>query len=402
MADLRERFRALDQVDTPDVWPRVGELGPKPPSPSQPTIARRLGIIALSFAVAVAGIGLVVRALGTTPRPVVPRPPSEPVLLSVDVGDPIPVGAYPNAVAVGEGAVWVSVRDAGSEGGQILRLDPRSGDIEARIQMEILPGWEFGGGGIAAGAGRLWVSGRRSQSEGGCCEATIVAIDPVSNSIVREVPFGLGSGADVWVDGDDVWVLTFTEGNGSMRLLRVNATTYDVMATIELPTTWAQQVFTSGGSVWVHGTKPDARGPVEVNTLYRVDPERNELVDVISFDIQSFPLAADDVAIWHREIGGIARVDPAGGGLFVDVPTQGEDCCGRIASDGSGGVWFFDRGTPERGIVIHLGPDGAILAESAEAISPVEGVASDLDLETLTFWIVQYEHTVTPVRIRLG
>jgi DNA-directed RNA polymerase specialized sigma24 family protein len=52
MSDLRERFRALDTLDVPDVMSRARLMGPKPPEPDPTPPFRRAG--ALVFAAIVA------------------------------------------------------------------------------------------------------------------------------------------------------------------------------------------------------------------------------------------------------------------------------------------------------------------------------------------------------------
>jgi Tol biopolymer transport system component len=63
MSDIRTRFRVLDRVEVPDVWPDASSREPDEPEPDRQPLARRLGTIALALAVAAAGSVLVVRAL---------------------------------------------------------------------------------------------------------------------------------------------------------------------------------------------------------------------------------------------------------------------------------------------------------------------------------------------------
>lgn len=72
MIDLKEEFRALDQLDAPDLWPEAERRRPgmRPPSRQR----HRIGAAALAFAVAAAGIGFAVWAFGGAPRARQPKP----------------------------------------------------------------------------------------------------------------------------------------------------------------------------------------------------------------------------------------------------------------------------------------------------------------------------------------
>ena len=63
MPDLPDRFRALDQLEVPDIDARARALGPRPPTaPDGPSPAKRTTVIVLAFVVAVAGVGFLFRA----------------------------------------------------------------------------------------------------------------------------------------------------------------------------------------------------------------------------------------------------------------------------------------------------------------------------------------------------
>ena len=139
-----------------------------------------------------------VRRLTDTPRDefspawyALPRSTPEPTMSSspesveARVTDTIDIADFPNAIAVGEGAVWVSApKDDGSFSGDVVRIDPTTGTVVARIPVESLPGWEFGGGGMGVGMGSIWVTGDidagRSSADG-CCDSVVQQIDPATN-----------------------------------------------------------------------------------------------------------------------------------------------------------------------------------------------------------------------------
>ena len=68
MTDIHDRLRSLDELDVPDVHARARAIGPKEPQEPRLSAARRVGVVLLASAVAVAGFGLLLRARGSEER----------------------------------------------------------------------------------------------------------------------------------------------------------------------------------------------------------------------------------------------------------------------------------------------------------------------------------------------
>jgi hypothetical protein len=90
----------------------------------------------------------------------------------------IPVGSEVG-LETGDGAVWAVPRGAGNVGGTLTRIDPRSGRVAARIPLRTLNGDVFPGGGLIAGP-LVWVIGPNGA----------VGVDPARNRVVREIRLG--------------------------------------------------------------------------------------------------------------------------------------------------------------------------------------------------------------------
>jgi DNA-binding beta-propeller fold protein YncE len=100
------------------------------------------------------------------------------------------------SVAAGDGAVWAVRR--GSLGRPILRIDPRTNRVVARIPQRSPAGDTFGGVFVTVVASRVWVlSGSGA-----------LLIDPATNRVVREVRLG-GSFfvVDALVRGGELWLI---------------------------------------------------------------------------------------------------------------------------------------------------------------------------------------------------
>jgi hypothetical protein len=402
MDDLRERFAALDDVPVPDRLARrpIRPLtGPRPPS------ALRRGVTALvAVVLAVVSFAILVRAFRSAP-------PRETVdvgatTFAAHLGDPIAVGDYPNAVAVGAGAVWVSAHPADGPPYELVRLDPVTGEVVARIEVPALPTWEVGGGGHVALPDGVWVTGTVDRADGtGCCgDAIVFRVDPATNEVADRIDLGPGGGNDVWVDDTGVWVLIFDEApEPGISVVRLDPVSLEEVARIPLPSDWAKQVFAYDGSIWVHGNREgtsEEHGVVP-DVLFRIDPATNRYVERVDLPSEEFSLAVDGSSIWQRAVDGVFRVDP--GGSHMRVPLEGleEYCCDHIVSDRMGGLWVVaQRREPRRVEVVHVTADGVIDARGeAEVPETLESVAVAFDPEHRTIWLAQYKDTVTPLRV---
>lgn len=139
-----------------------------------------------------------------------------------------------SAVAVGEGAVWV----ASSRAATVIRLDPRSGRVTARIQLVSRPGlespWPVS---LAVGAGFVWVLSANT--------ATVTKIDPGLRGVVATIPIGVDRDPRALAAGEGAaWV-----GDGDGTVIRIDAAT-NAVRTILLGRD-VQDVGVSDGRVWV-------------------------------------------------------------------------------------------------------------------------------------------------------
>ena len=339
-------------------------------------------------------------------EPTVEPSPSEPASVEVRVTT-TRVAEFPSAVAFGEGGVWVaSCCTDGSGAGEVTRLDPATGDIVARIPVRAVPGWDFGGAGLTVASGSVWTYGPTQRVEGGCCDGVVTRIDPGTNSIIDElVLLGITDG-DLWVDGDAVYVLGFAAEGPGLELARLSGTTHEVAWRVKVPGQWSQTVFLAGGSVWVLGTAPDAEGPVEVTTWYRLDPETGALLDELELPASQYIPAVHEDTVWYRTQYGAQLLDLTSGELVGGPirPGQGGCCIGPFVSDGAGGVWVVS--SPGAGIersIWHIDASGTVVAsgtiEDKDTFDRMAGQSYAFDPETQTIWVQHYEDSVTRVEV---
>jgi hypothetical protein len=211
------------------------------------------------------------------------------VVATIAVPPPAEAGrdtAHPSAVAVGERAVWVAV-SWDPRTGEVLRIDPRTNEIAARIPT--------GGfvGELRLGSGSVWVLSHREYTDETTVEgASLLRIDPATNAVidtpVREELSLLGGDLipPVMAAGDDsVWVASPTAAH-PRRALRVDTETGHV-AREELPVERFYPVAVEDRAIWFIGSSG------RTATLGRLDPRTLEQTHVTELPIGALRAAHD-------------------------------------------------------------------------------------------------------------
>ena len=289
------------------------------------------------------------------------------------------VGGFPAGIEVGAGAVWVGVF-TGLRGGEVVRIDPGTKKVLARIPVG-------GASGLAFGAGAVWASDELT--------GTVTRIDPHSDRIVARVhvprygPHGLAVGAGaVWVadssGGGTVHIGNETIGFGSVvridprgnrtRIIRAGSGTQRVA--VGLGAVWATNtddstvtridarsgrvvetipvapcpigIVVGAGAVWVtHCSNAIERRPGRVT---EIDPRTNRPVAEVAVGKDPNGIAVSGGLVWVANEGGdtITRIDPRTVKVVdtLAVPTGP----GRLAphpadiAAGAGGVWISNNG----------------------------------------------------------
>jgi hypothetical protein len=209
--------------------------------------------------------------------------------------------ALPSAVAVGEGAVWVAVSWNPSTG-EVLRIDPRTNAIAARIRT--------GGfvGELRLGAGSVWVLSHPEYT------------DETGGDLVPPV---LAAGDDA------VWVTSPTAAHPRLAL-RVDTQTNQV-AREQLPVDRFYPVAVEDDAIWFIGSTGRS------STLARLDPRTLEQTAVTKLPISAVRAVHDPL---HQQlldrIAGqpLQRTPPqSGSALLLGAETSSADLarrCGLI------------------------------------------------------------------------
>jgi hypothetical protein len=313
---------------------------------------------------------------------------------------------WANAVAAGEGSVWVaSSSNDGTSAGRIVRIDTDSGETVAEISVTAVPGWVTGGGGLDVAGGSVWVVGAIEapggvDSPGDGSDGLLLRIDPVLNRVVQEIPLGGVHAGDVAVDERGVWVTLSTGGGGKLtELIRVDPIRGEVAARTRLTQEYARDVIATDGAIWVH--EHQTGGPLGRESVFtRVDPETGRVVASVPTGLHVVSVTAAEGAIWGvalSESGDgnvLLKLDPLTGALAA-IPAGDLD---DLLDFGEGGIWGRGlRPTGEIGIVRFRPQTGRIdawVTLPKEASSPVA-----LAVALGSVWVVNYEQGVTRIKL---
>lgn len=259
----------------------------------------RFGAVA---AAVVAGIVLGIQLMNVGPAPGQEPPPSDGSEASgAGGGESLPdhlAGAFDLgldrgvASLVAFDSVWVA-----DEAGSVLRVDPSSGTVTARISVE-----GVGCGPLTATAVSIWFASCGEPGTASPDAVTTIRIDPESNGVARVYDDGTPDGIGVSSIGGGAWFISDVDRG---LLVKVNESTGEEMARIELGV--RVRFLTAGfGSLWV---SPIGAGLAHV---LRINPETGEIQATITLSGDAGFLATGGDGIWVAEPFQwlLARVDP--------------------------------------------------------------------------------------------
>jgi streptogramin lyase len=164
-------------------------------------------------------------------------------------------GSAPAGVAGAAGFVWV----AAEHDGALLRIDPRTNRVAARIAL--VPPGNRGPRAVAAGLGSVWVDAPGAQA--------VFRIDPRTSRIraIVRFPLAIVPCGSIAVSPRAVWVGGCFEGS---RIGRIDPARNRVSAVLEVAGETAQ-LRAVGDSVWVATSADPDHSPV--STLLRLGPD---------------------------------------------------------------------------------------------------------------------------------
>jgi YVTN family beta-propeller protein len=250
-------------------------IGPSGPTPTAAALASTATTAAVVPPTSVPSMATSTR--GTTPATATVEPPP------AQVQAVITVGRGPRAIVAGAGAIWVP----DSPGGEILRIDPATNAVVARIEAHAVEAVMLDGS--------LWAINESAP------DASLIRIDPAANTVVATFPvpgLALGSTRGLAAGAGSLWI----SDNRGQRVVRVDPQTGAVIATITVghPT----QIVATAEAVWAVD--------LAARTVIRIDPTTNTRVATIVVEEgpNSIALGAGSVWVTNQDSGSVSRIDP--------------------------------------------------------------------------------------------
>jgi outer membrane protein assembly factor BamB len=237
------------------------------------------------------------------------------------------------AVSVGAGAVWVveSSSPAYWRTGPLLRIDPRTSRVVARIALRTPDGRPFSAWDVRPGRGVVWIIGPDGA----------LRLDPRTNRITKAIALGSSYEiVDAAVAGADLWLL-----RADGRLLRFDAETGTKKHTLRVPVTGALQtgeLRTVDDALIV---APENEGRDEVA---RVDPKTGDTLWRKPL-ARVGPLVVADGVLWvptaeARRIGlSVVGIDARTGAIRARIHVDGEFTAAALDRVGSQ-LWLTTAG----------------------------------------------------------
>lgn len=225
----------------------------------------------------------------------------------------------------------------------------------------------------------------------------MIRIDTSTNEVAQTFDLGGHVGADVTFLDGDLWVLLF--GDEGMEVVRADRETGQLRARFRLAANWAHSL------VATHGTLITAVGGDDAmnvdGRMIQIGPATG-VVSQIGVPTRSFTpmpvLWRGDV--WLSTDQGFVRFDPIAAGFYGPPVTLGPRfaaCCEFVEAD-SRGMWFLspdpDRRTGQ--LLQVFDPD---TGEARELATLDEGTPVAMAVEPDALWILNYEGTLTQVRL---
>jgi YVTN family beta-propeller protein len=232
------------------------------------------------------------------------------------VVDAVPVGARPDAIASGSGALWVANLDDQS----VSRVDPATRSVTRTFSVVDTPT------GLATSPGATWVVGSNPAG----ASVSVRRIDPRFDTVGRKFQIGnvvAGGPGSAAASGSTAWIAPSTG-----LLTRLDPSTGRPVQSID-PNAGPTAVAVGAGAVWIADS--------DANTVTRVDP--TGLLTPIPVGHGPSGIAIGAHAVWVVDAldDKVVRIDPNTRALTTTIPV-GQHPAGIAV--GAGSVWVANSG----------------------------------------------------------
>jgi DNA-binding beta-propeller fold protein YncE len=228
------------------------------------------------------------------------------------------------AVATGFGSVWAL---DGSGSGTLLRIDPSTNTVSARIDVRTRSPYN-----VWIGARSVWVAGDQA--------GEVVRIDPTANAVAAHIPTGDGA-ADMAFQGQTAWVINHRD----RRLVRIEGPTNEATLVALVPGDAPERLALARGHLWITGRGTD---------LVEVDPDTGAILRIVEIGAGGIDVVASGDTLWvpsrNSEVDvrglptmeALRRVDARTGTVVQSIAASGRLDVHGLAADDSA-VWLADN-----------------------------------------------------------
>ena len=397
---IEDLLRRADRIEAPDLWPEIDRRRPQRSRGTRRLIAAMVGA-------AVATVGILIAVRGFIPDGGQHRPAESPVAplgpVRGRLSARIPVGPFPQEIAVGHGAAWATVNDPQApESWYVARVDLGTNEVTDRI--EVLEAHD-----VAVDATSVWVTGRDAN-----LGAAVFRIDPESLQVTNAVPLECGPRCNpdqVAVGAGAVWVTATESYPESGYVVRLDPTGLRITGRAEVPGDPRDLVASETG-VWVYSLTHFGKHGVEGGSIYRIDPVTvrqqatllpGEIPPIAGISSPSV-LAVGHGYVWTSRVltespwkVSVVRIDPATNRVVGEGTPLAEGSGFYPFSVGLGAVWFRGGSVEARSSVMRLDP---VTLQIDEAIADVHFLDAALDPTSSTIWATNSEATVMRIDVR--
>jgi YVTN family beta-propeller protein len=160
----------------------------------------------------------------------------------------------------------------------------------------------------------------------------VLRLDAKTNTIAATIAVGKNPSSGLAAGFGSLWVPIC----GEDALSRIDLRTNEITATFPTTTSaYEASIATGAGSIWL---MTDAEG-----TLSRFDPDTNRVIATIQLSTGSYGLTFAEDSLWvtSTENGTIARVDPDTETVAATIPVGPSP---RFIAAGEGAIWALDEG----------------------------------------------------------
>jgi Tol biopolymer transport system component len=162
----------------------------------------------------------------TTPTPVED-------ITDATIGHRIDVGQS-SALLYAEGSVWVVT---GPDPSTLIRIDGATGEVQARIPVDVFPDAVHGGGGIAYDGTAVWLVGT-SWTTDGPRSGILVRVDTSTNEAeTHDLPVTI-AGSQLVFDGGFLWTTGVSAPGKDPRVLQIDPSTTTVVSETPIDAEW--------------------------------------------------------------------------------------------------------------------------------------------------------------------